>query len=247
MTTLQVYSRFKALYKETSSRFYDSVWAIELINDSVDDIETEFGPLNPEFYGTKAGYLGLPSTTGGYKTNEQEYELPTDFRKVIQVLVKDRGGPPFPHLIEINYWMKDYYFSPDYLAVDWLTAGGKGEPYFYYLMRKQTETGVASPNVTIGFVPIPTRDGAANGVEIIYHTGRTDVTVLDANTYPNLPTELHTLIPWKMAMNAAAIDETPRYGYYQAQYQGRLAKLLGEGMRGTGEAQERIETVDLDW
>lgn len=247
MTTEQIFNRFKALYKETSSRFFDQAWALELINDSVDDIETEFGPLNPEYYGTSFTYLTAPSTNGGYVTDEQEYQLAANVRKIIQVLVKDRGGPPYPHLIEISYWMKDYYFSPDYLAVDWLTAGGKGEPYFYYVMRTQAETGVGSQNLTIGFVPIPTRNGSANGVEIIYHTSRTSVGAIDGSTYPNLPDELHPLIAYKMAMNAAAIDESVRFGYYQSQYQGRLARLLGEGLRGQGEAQERIEIIDLDW
>ena len=246
MTTEQIFNRFKALYKETSSRFFDQAWALELINDSVDDIETEFAPLNPEYYGTKVGYLGSPSTNGGYKADTQEYELPTDFRKVIRVLVKDRGGPPYPHLIEISYWMKDVYTSPDSLGVDWLTGGGRGEPYFFYLMRKQTETGVASMNTTIGFVSIPTRNGAANSLEIIYHTSRSSAGAIDGSTYPNLPDELHGLIPHKMAMNAAAIDESVRFGYYQSQYQGRLARLLGEGLRGQGEAQESIEVVDGD-
>lgn len=246
MTTLEVFKRFQALYKETSSRFFNSDWAIELINDSVDDIETEFAPLTPEYYGTKVGYLGSPSTNGGYKFETQEYELPTDFRKVIQVLVKDRGGPPYPRLLEISYWQKDRYLSPDSLGVNWLTGGGKGESYFFYVMRKQTETGVASMNSTIGFVPIPTRNGSANGVEIVYHTSRTSVGAIDGSTYPNLPDELHPLIPYKMAMNAAAVDESVRYGYYQSQYQGRLARLLGEGLRGQGEGQEQIEVVDID-
>lgn len=246
MTTQGVYNRFKALYKETSTRFFDVTWAIELINDSVDDIETEFAPLNPEFYGTKVGYLGSASTNGGYVADTQEYELPIDFRKVIAVLVKDRGGPPYPKLGEINYWMKDYFANSGDIAADFLSGGGKGEPRFYYLMRKQTETGVASPNVAIGFVPIPSRTGSANGLEIIYHTLRTDVTSISTSTYPNLPDELHPLLAYKMAMNAAAIDESARYGFYQAQYQGRLARLLGEGLRGAGEGQEQIEMMDLE-
>lgn len=241
MTTTQLLTRFRALYKETSSRFFDDDWALELMNDSVDDLETEIGPLNPEFFGTKKGYLGSPSTVGGYVVDQQEYVMSSDFRKVIQVLVKDRGGPPYPHLLQIDYWMKDYYFSPDYLAVDWLTAGGKGEPYWYYIMQKEGES-----TQTIGFVPIPTRTGSANGVEIVYHSQRTALTTINSES-PDLPLDWHALIPWKMAMNAAAIDESVRYGYYQSQYQGRLARLLGEGMRGRGEAQERNETIDMDW
>lgn len=214
------------------------------MNDTVDDLETEVAPLNPEYYGTKSGFLGAPSTNGGYKFDVQEYAMPADFRKAITVLVKDRGGPPFPHLIEINYWMKDYYFSPDYLAVDWLTAGGKGEPYFYYIQQKQGDAFS-----TIGFVPIPTRNGSANGLEIIYHATRATIAQIDgsATNTPDLPLDWHPLIAWKMAMNASAIDESPRFGYYQSQYQGRLARLLGEGVRGRGESQERNEVIDLDW
>lgn len=243
MTVAQILVRFRKIYMEPSARFFDDSWAVELINDSVDDIETEIAPLNPEFFGTKKGYLGSPSVTGGYVFNEQEYKLPLDFRKMIQVLVKDRGGPPFPHLIEIAYWMKDYYFSPDYLAVDWLTAGGKGEPYFYYVHQPQDG---GTNIVKIGFVPIPTRTGSANGLEVVYHANRALITTID-DTQPDLPLDWHGLIPWKMAMNAAAVDESVRFGYYQAGYQGRLARLLGEGLRGRGESQERIEVVDLDW
>lgn len=243
MTTQQVFARFQALYKEPSSRFFSKEWAIELINDSVDDLETEFAPLNPEYYGTKLGYLGSPSVNGGYKADTQEYELPVDFRKMISVLVKDRGGPSYPKLTEIQYWQKDLVYAPAG-AADWLSSGGKGEPSVYYIMRKQTETGVASMNSHIGFNPIPTRNGATDSLEVIYHTTRTNVAVIDGTAIPNLPDELHPLLAYKMAMNAAAIDESVRYGYYQAQYQGRLARLLGESQRGQGEAQEVIEITD---
>lgn len=246
MTSEQIYRRFRGLYKEPGSRFFDTTWAIELINDSVDDIETEIGPLNPEYFGTKSGNLGTPSTNGGYVFDQQEYDLPIDYRKAISILVKDRGGPPYPHLIEIQYWMKDHYFSPDYLAVDWLTAGGKGEPYFYYV--HQPATGLSSSGTSkIGFVPIPTRNGASGGVEIIYHSQRANLTEISPNQIPDIPPDWHGIIAHKMAMNAAALDERPNFGYYQAQYQGRLARLLGEGLRGRGESQERSEVIDLDW
>lgn len=248
MNTQQIYDAFKALYKEPSSRFFDESWAVKLMNDAIDDLETELGVLNPELYGTKLGYLGAPSANGGYVSSEQEYDLPVDLRKVVRVVVKDTGGPPYRTLTEIPYWMKDSAFGYlGYLGFPGFVGGGLGEPQFYYVTQKQSKTGVASSNKTIGFVPVPGRNGGSNGVEVVYHAARSTVSAISTSEYPNLPDELHPLLVWSMAVNAAAVDESPRFAYYQAKYQGRLARLLGEGLRGSGEAQEVVETVDLDW
>ena len=95
----------------------------------------------------------------------------------------------------------------------------------------------------IGFVPIPTRAGT-NAVEVIYHVARDTVTVISGAETPDIPIDWHPLVPWKMAMNAAAVDQSPNFGYYQAGYQGRLARLLGEGLRGQGEGLEGVEVTD---
>lgn len=177
--------------------------------------------------------------------NTQEYDLPASFRKVISVLVKDLGGPPYPRLEEIFFWQKDLLSLPGG-AADWLSGGGKGEPRAYYIQRP--DVAVTATNVPkIGFVPIPTRNGSANGVEIIYHAQRDSVTVISSSETPDVPADWHPLIAWKMAMNAAALDEGANYGYYQSGYQGRLARLIGEGLRGAGEAQEKIEEIDTDY
>lgn len=227
-------NRFRALYGERSTRFYDSAWAIELINDSIDDIESEIAPLNPEFFGTKSGNVT-------YVADTQEYDLPANFRKVISVLLKDRGGPPYPRLTEIQYWQKDTVYGAS-AGADWLSGGGKGEPAAYYIQRPDTTLTVAVVP-KIGFVPIPNRAGT-NAIEVLYHINRDAVTLIGAGETPDIPVDWHPLVPWKMAMNAAALDQNPNFGYYQAGYQGRLARLLGEGLRGQGEGQERIELVD---
>lgn len=237
MDTEDIFLRFQAIYKERSSRFFNEDWALHLINDSVDDIASETARLNPNFYGTKSCDLGTPSTNGGYVSGQQEYELDSDVRRIIRVRVKDQGGPPYPTLTRIRYDQRDGEFVGP--SADWLGGAGGGEPIYYYVRQPQGST-----LQYIGFVPVPMRDGSASGVEAVYHARRSDNTDIDSSQQPDLPEEFHQLIPWRMAMNAAAIDESVRFGYYQSGYQGRLARAIAELLDGREDGTETVEVED---
>src|SRR6266480_4581469 len=124
MTATDVVARFKALYKEQSTRYFDATWQVEAMNDSIEDIASEIDNLHPSFLPTKV-------TTLSYVTNQQEYQLPADFLDIIGVEVTDLGGPPYIVLTEIDFEFRNLAVvgpsAPQFLG------GGSGEPVCYYI------------------------------------------------------------------------------------------------------------------
>lgn len=234
MSTSAIYERFLGLYGEKSSRYVKPEIAIHLINDSIDDLDSEIADAHPEF-------AGLLSTTVGYTVDTQEVSLPDGLIEVVTVEVTDRGGPPWPRLLPARF--TDRGALSGYPSADWMAGGGKGEPAYYYVRGVDP----ASSASKIGWIPIPTRTATGN-VTVWYHGVRADIAAIDDSTYPDLPIDWHPLVPMRMCVVAAITENNPGLVSYQELYASRLRRRLGAALRGRSEAaSEIIEIVDDDW
>ncbi len=96
----------------------------------------------------------------------------------------------------------------------------------------------------IGFRPIPARTGVGGNLSFDYYSARALLTAIDSSQQPDLPSDWHAVIPYFMAMMAAAADESPRVEFYKSLYNSQLEKKLLDATRGRGESQEVVEIVD---
>lgn len=187
-----------------------------------------------------------------YTYNVQEYPLPTTFLKVAAPPeVLDLGGPPFPVLDEIQFEEREFALigpsAPQFLG------GGLGEPFAYYIRTLESgetpigqSVAVTAVTPVLGLVPIPQRTATNPNLRIFYTPVRGLVNGIDttaANT-PDLPLELHTLIPRRMCVVAATAEGLANVQMYQALYNSALIRRLGLALRGQGEGIERVEITD---
>jgi hypothetical protein len=234
MSTQALYTRFRNLYQERSTRYFDTTWAIEAINDAIDEMDSEIADLHPEF-------AGMLSTTLSYTADTQERALPQGVVEVIAVEVTDRGGPPYPRLLPVDF--RDRNRAGIVPSADWMAGSGTGEPAYYYVRSGDPADAVNQ----MGFIPIPSRT-ATNNVTVWYHGTRAEITTIDAVTYPDLPVDWHALIPHYMCVLAAMADERAVLQAFVGIYNGRLERRKAAALRGRSEAQyEQVEVVDEDW
>lgn len=232
MTTQQIFTRFQRLYQEKSTRYFSNEWAIELINDAVDHLDSEIAGLHPEF-------MGLLSSTLSFTANQQEETLPAGLVEIKVIEITDRGGPPYPRLRPATF--DDRSNAPILPSADFLVGGGYGEPSHYYVRGQ----AVASDPSKIGWIPIPTRT-AANNVTAWYHGTRALATAIDGSI-PDLPVDWHPLIAYWMAVLAAGSEEKSNAGFYAGLYNSRLKNRLADAIRGREEnTPELVEVVDYD-
>jgi hypothetical protein len=233
LTTADIYAAFQALYMERSSRYFDQNWALAAMNEAVRDIATELGVSNPEFFGVKTALLG-------YVANQQEYDLPQDFIRANEVFVTDLGGPPYRRLLELQPHQRHVRDAGGLLSIP---PAGFGEPEFYYIYGPQPMSGIHKSK--LGFVPIPTRT-ATDNVTVTYYAMRSKATAIDDSTYLDLPPDWYGLVPYKMAVLAAAVDNPGLVAFYGGLYNSHLERLLLSAVRGRGEAQETHEVIEGD-
>lgn len=227
MTTQQLYDRFQALYQEKSQRHFSTTWAVQAINDAVDELDSEVADVHPE-------YMGLLSATLSYTAGQQDVDVPAGLVEVALVEVTDLGGPPYRRLAPIEFHERGA------VGIEELPSGAsQGEPLAYYVRGVSSGSGQSK----MGFVPIPART-ASNNVLVWYHGVRADVAAIDATQTPDLPVEWHPLIPYLMCIAAAATDERGVLQYFMSRYNDRLARRLAQAIKGRGENAPEFVGVD---
>jgi hypothetical protein len=237
MTTQGAVNRFQRLLQETSSRFFNTtgsgtIWAVEIINDSVEDIFEELRSINPEL-------LGMAMAQTGYTVNVREPSpspLSASTVFVEKVEVTDIGGPPYPTLREITFKDIGKYLLP----APWLPQlgmAGQAEPMAFYIRQADPSSNAA----ILGFDPIPQRT-AVNNVNIYYNVLPSTVTAIDT-TVIDLPLDFHRLVPLRMAVLACGADASPRVSFFTGLYNSALEKALEKASKGRTGVREEFEVV----
>ncbi len=234
MTTQGAFNRFQRLLQETSSRFFNAtgsgtIWAVEIINDSVEDIFEELRSINPEL-------LGMASVTTGYTTGVREPSpspLLATTVFVEKVEVTDIGGPPYPTLDPMEFKDIGKYIVPG-PTLPQLMGAGQGEPIKFYIRQADPSSGAP----IIGWDPIPQRTAASN-VNIWYNVLPAAVTAIDT-TVLDLPLDFHRLVPIRMAVLACGADASPRAQFYTNLYDSALGKALEKASKGRAGVREEF-------
>ena len=158
---------------------------------------------------------------------------------VLKVECTDLYGPPYPTLTPIEFIDIGATIAP-LPSLPQFGAAGQGEPQAFYIRG----TDGSSNTVVIGFDPIPSRNGAVNNINVWYDALPTLITTIDNNTVPDLPIDLHALIPRRMCFLAASAEGSPKAQMYLQMYNASLAKMLSRYVRGRQGTREVIRVVD---
>lgn len=239
LTTSQIDTQFRRLYKESSTRYFDTNWSVTAINDAIEDIWDEILNVNPEYAPVKLKQLS-------YAVGVREYTIDSTFEQIQKIEVNDQGGPPYPTLIPITFQdISVFVFGPYALS---LQGAGQGEPEAYYVRFMESGqtpiggTALTADSWVLGLDPIPARS-ATNNLNVWYIGTAGTVSALDT-TLPDLPPDFHDLIPRRMCVFAAAADGLPSVDFYRATYNDSLLRKLNRVYRGP---EQKGEIIEVDW